>query len=106
MALADLVSDFAQLKILGACRTPFTVKGGGHATNPGFSSTSGVEVALTRFNSTKSMLMMGRSRSGLASIGTKYMRLGVNLVGGRVPGVGVAGLTIGGGRRLPRLDGS
>jgi len=50
---ADLVSGFAQPKILGACRTPFAVKGGGHATNPGFSSTSGVEVALARFNSTK-----------------------------------------------------
>jgi len=53
IAPADPISDFAQLKILGACRTPFAVKGGGHTTNPGFSSTSGVEIALARFNSTK-----------------------------------------------------
>jgi hypothetical protein len=31
-------------------RTPFAVKGGGHATNPGFSSTTGVQIAMTRFN--------------------------------------------------------
>jgi hypothetical protein len=29
---------------------------------------------------------------------------GVNVVGGRVPGVGVAGLTLGGGERLPSSD--
>ncbi|KAI0262279.1 hypothetical protein BGY98DRAFT_940474, partial [Russula aff. rugulosa BPL654] len=38
------------LRILGSTRTPFAVKGGGHAFNPKFSSTSGVQIALSRFN--------------------------------------------------------
>ncbi|KAI9441217.1 FAD-binding domain-containing protein [Lactarius indigo] len=41
------------LRILGSTRTPFAVKGGGHATNPGFSSTKGVQITLVRFNETK-----------------------------------------------------
>lgn len=41
------------LRILGSTRTPFAVKGGGHAYNPGFSSTSGVQISMTRFNSVK-----------------------------------------------------
>ncbi|PBK85340.1 hypothetical protein ARMGADRAFT_1087520 [Armillaria gallica] len=30
-------------------QTPFGVKGGGHATNPRFSSTTGVQIAMTHF---------------------------------------------------------
>ncbi|PBK85365.1 FAD-binding domain-containing protein [Armillaria gallica] len=36
------------LRILGQTRMPFGVKGGGHAFNPGFSSTTGVQIAMTR----------------------------------------------------------
>ncbi|KAI0273287.1 hypothetical protein BGY98DRAFT_1099410 [Russula aff. rugulosa BPL654] len=68
------------LRILGSSRTPFAVKSGGHATNPGFSSTSGVEIAMTRFNEIKALEPTG-----------------VNVIGGRVPGIGVAGLALGGG---------
>ncbi|KAH9990392.1 hypothetical protein BJV77DRAFT_963381 [Russula vinacea] len=47
---AEDVSEI--LRILGSTRTPFAVKGGGHATNPGFSSTTGVQISMTRFNET------------------------------------------------------
>jgi hypothetical protein len=80
------------------------VKGGGHTTNPGFSSTTGVQIAMSRFNNTKV-----NSADGTVEIGAGltwdqvYVALnstGVNVVGGRVPGVGVAGSTLGGGEWL------
>ncbi|KAJ7144824.1 hypothetical protein C8R43DRAFT_953904 [Mycena crocata] len=37
------------LRTVGSYGTPFAVKGGGHATNPGFSSTTGVHISLARF---------------------------------------------------------
>jgi len=109
-APADLLFVFAQLKILGGRKTPFAVKGGGHTGNPGFSSTTGVEIAMSRFNTIKV-----NANDGTVEIGPGltwdqvYKTLGptgVNVVGGRFPSVGVAGLTLGGGRRLPWLDGS
>ncbi|KAI0296919.1 hypothetical protein B0F90DRAFT_1876599 [Multifurca ochricompacta] len=76
-------------------------QGGGHTSNPGFSSTSGVQISMTRFNS----VTVDNATSTVA-IGAGllwddvYKALngtGLNVVGGRVPGVGVAGLTLGGG---------
>ena len=82
-------------------RTPFAVKGGGHATNPGFSSTTGVQIAMTRFNQvvidkTASLVEVG---AGLIwdDVYEKLDGTGLNVVGGRVSGVGVAGFTLGGG---------
>jgi FAD/FMN-containing dehydrogenase len=89
------------LRILGDTRTPFAVKGGGHATNPGFSSTPGVQISMTRFNTTT----VDRTAKTVA-IGAGllwddvYSALdgtGLNVVGGRVRGVGVAGFILGGG---------
>ena len=80
------------------------MKGGGHATNPGFSSTSGIEIAMTRFNETKVNSTCGTVDVGAGlTWGQVYAILeptGVNVVGGRVPGIGVAGLTLGGGESL------
>jgi FAD/FMN-containing dehydrogenase len=82
-------------------RTPFAVKGGGHGTNPGFSSTTGVQIAMTRF----SQVVVDKTAS-LVEVGAGlvwddvYKALdgtGLNVVGGRVSGVGVAGVTLGGG---------
>ncbi len=96
-----LPTSISQLCILGSTRTPFGVKSGGHSMNPGFSSTNGVQIVMTRFNETKV-----NSTSGTVEIGPGltwdqvYDALeptGVNVVGGRVPGVGVAGLALGGG---------
>ena len=80
------------------------MKGGGHATNPGFSSTKGVQIAMSRFNETTVNLTSGTVEIGPGLIWDQvYATLettGVNVVGGRLPGVGVAGLTLGGGECL------
>lgn len=38
----------AQIKTIGSTRSPFAVIAGGHASNPGFSSTPGVLISLVR----------------------------------------------------------
>lgn len=77
------------------------IKGGGHSANPGFSSTEGVHIAMSRFSE-----VVYDSTAQTATIGAGlvwddvYEALephGVNVVGGRVTGVGVAGFTLGGG---------
>ncbi|KAH9054945.1 FAD dependent oxidoreductase, partial [Lactarius vividus] len=89
------------LRILGSTRTPFAVKGGGHAVNPGFSSTSGVQISMTRFSNVEL-----NNATGTVDVGPGvtwdqvYAALnssGLNVIGGRTPTVGVAGLTLGGG---------
>ncbi|KAG6834621.1 hypothetical protein H0H93_008524, partial [Arthromyces matolae] len=82
-------------------RTPFAVKGGGHASNPGFSSTTGVHISMSRFSevtydATSQTAVIG---AGLIwdDVYTALAPYGVNVVGGRVTGVGVAGFTLGGG---------
>ncbi|KDQ56646.1 hypothetical protein JAAARDRAFT_194628 [Jaapia argillacea MUCL 33604] len=89
------------LQILGSTGTPFAVKGGGHASNPGFSSTTGVQIAMYRFSE-----VTYNAETSTADIGTGLIwddvyavlnPLGVNVAGGRVTGVGVAGFTLGGG---------
>ena len=78
------------------------MKGGGHSTNPGFSSTPGVQIALTRLNETKVNSEDGTVHvgSGLTwdQVYTALGSTGVNVIGGRIPGVGVAGFTLGGGK--------
>jgi FAD/FMN-containing dehydrogenase len=80
------------------------VKGGGHIRNPGFSSTKGVEIAMSRFNETKVDFSGGTVEVGAGLTWDQvYVALeptGVNVIGGRIPGVGVAGLTLGGGECL------
>ncbi|KAJ7627287.1 FAD dependent oxidoreductase [Roridomyces roridus] len=91
----------AIIKILGSTNTSFAVKGGGHTANPGFSSTTGVQITMTRFSG-----VTYDAASETATIGTGLVwdsvyealePFGVNVVGGRVSGVGVAGFTLGGG---------
>lgn len=38
------------MKIIASTRTPFAIKSGGHASNPGFSSTTGVHISLVKLN--------------------------------------------------------
>ncbi|KAH9017328.1 FAD-binding domain-containing protein [Lactarius deliciosus] len=89
------------LRILGSTRTPFAVKGGGHAFNPGFSSTIGVQISMTRFSSVE---LNNATCTFEAGSGVTWDQAfaaldpsGLNIVGGRKPTVGVAGLTLGGG---------
>ena len=83
------------------------VKGGGHASNPGFSSTEGVHIAMSKFSD-----VTYNADSNTAEVGSGlvwddvYSALepyAVNVVGGRVTGVGVAGFTLGGGEQLGSL---
>ena len=96
-----LISRDYQLCILRSTRTPFAVKGGGHTPNPGFSSTPGVQISMTRFKDINVDAPAATVEVGAGLTWDQvYVALepyGVIVVGGRVPGVGVAGLTLGGG---------
>ncbi|KAN0139410.1 FAD-binding domain containing protein [Lactarius tabidus] len=90
------------LRILGSTRTPFAVKGGGHAFNAGFSSTTGVQISMTQFNT----ISFNNNATGTVEAGSGVTwdqmhavlnSTGFNVVGGRVPTVGISGLTLGGG---------
>ncbi|KAI0293619.1 FAD-binding domain-containing protein [Multifurca ochricompacta] len=70
------------LRELGATHTPFAVKCSGHTSNPGFSSTRGVHIQMSRFND-----ITVHEKEGT----------GLNVVGGRLNGVGVGGFVVGGG---------
>ncbi|TEB23056.1 FAD-binding domain-containing protein [Coprinellus micaceus] len=89
------------LKIVAKTRTPFAVQGAGHATNRGFSSTEGVHISTQGFtsveyNDTKKTVTFG---AGLTwdKVYEALEPHGVNVAGGRAPGVGVGGLILGGG---------
>ncbi|TFY59432.1 hypothetical protein EVG20_g7793 [Dentipellis fragilis] len=89
------------LRLLGKSRAPFAVKGGGHSPNPGFSATKGVHVSMTRFST---IAYDNASQTVELGAGLTWDRVyehlepfGVNVVGGRVAGVGVAGFLLGGG---------
>lgn len=77
------------------------VKGGGHASNPGFSSTEGVHISLAQFAGVEYDASSELAVVGAGSIwDTVYETLEEHermVVGGRVTGVGVAGFTLGGG---------
>ncbi|KAH8980666.1 FAD-binding domain-containing protein [Lactarius akahatsu] len=86
---------------LGLTRTPFAIKGSGHNANPGFSSTPGVHISMARFRD-----IVLNEEEGTVEIGAGltwtdvYSYLvpeGLNVVGGRMDGVGVSGFTLGGG---------
>jgi FAD/FMN-containing dehydrogenase len=96
------VEDVSEiLRILGSTCTPFGVKGGGHSSNPGFSSTSGVEISMTRFNTLKFNNATGTLDAGSGiTLDQAYAFLnstGFNMIGGRIPTIGISGLTLGGG---------
>ncbi|KAJ7219699.1 FAD-binding domain-containing protein [Mycena haematopus] len=89
------------LKTVSATKTPFAVKGGGHASNVGFSSTTGVHISLAQFNYTRldaaAQTVAIGAGSKWISVYTELDGTGFNVVGGRNPAVGVAGFTLGGG---------
>ncbi|KAF8915512.1 hypothetical protein CPB85DRAFT_1217667 [Mucidula mucida] len=89
------------LEILDTTRTPFAVKGGGHSMNPGFSSTPGVQIAMYRFSeinydATAQTVTVGTGMTW-EDVYAALDPYGVTVVGGRVPGPGVAGFSLGGG---------
>ncbi|KAJ3518855.1 hypothetical protein NMY22_g13470 [Coprinellus aureogranulatus] len=89
------------LTIVGDTRTPFAVQGGGHTRNPGFSSTIGVHISMNGF---RSIRYDPTSQTAEIGAGLRWQEVyaelepyGVSVVGGRVPGPGVSGFTLGGG---------
>ncbi|KAI5886875.1 FAD-binding domain-containing protein [Schizophyllum commune H4-8] len=89
------------LRVLDQTRTPFAVKGGGHSMNVGFSSTTGVQIAMTRFSEVTYDEETETAVVGAGLIWDDVYAaldpLGRGVVGGRVPGIGVAGFILGGG---------
>ncbi|PMD33149.1 FAD-binding domain-containing protein [Hyaloscypha variabilis F] len=89
------------IKIIGNTRTPFAIKSGGHASNPGFSSTPGVFISLVRLNEVTLSSDKSTVEIGTGNVWTDvYAALDgtdVNVVGGRVTGPGVGGFSLGGG---------
>ncbi|CAE6490275.1 hypothetical protein RSOLAG22IIIB_08836 [Rhizoctonia solani] len=96
------------LQIVAKTSTPFGIRSGGHATNAGFSSTPGVQIALFKFSGVKYNKAPAAADGSVGTVeygsglvwDDVYAALepyGVNVVGGRVTGVGVGGFTLGGG---------
>ncbi|KAF9460196.1 hypothetical protein BDZ94DRAFT_1324266 [Collybia nuda] len=89
------------LRTVSSTRTPFAVEGGGHASNPGFSSTEGVHISMSRFSEVTYDADTQTAVVGAGLIWDDvYAALaphGVNVLGGRVTGVGVSGFMLGGG---------
>ena len=76
--------------------------------NAGFSSSPGVQIAMSRFNmidydadTQTAVLGAGLVWDDAYAALVPY---GVNVVGGRVAGIGIAGLTLGGGRSAGDLQ--
>ncbi|KAM0791645.1 hypothetical protein ACM66B_006081 [Microbotryomycetes sp. NB124-2] len=96
------------IKQLGSKRIPFAVSCGGHASNPGFSSTKGVHMTLNglTLDGTNSMKLNADKTELTYTPGHvwddlyKFMLAnapGRQIVGGRVSGVGVGGFVVAGG---------
>ncbi|THU83073.1 FAD-binding domain-containing protein [Dendrothele bispora CBS 962.96] len=89
------------LQILANDRTKFAVKSGGHNLNPGFSSTSGVQISMSRFNQLKYNPQTSTVEVGSGMIWDDvYNQLqahNVSVVGARAPGIGVGGFIVAGG---------
>ncbi|KAL2274187.1 hypothetical protein FJTKL_03591 [Diaporthe vaccinii] len=89
------------IRIIARSQTPFALKSGGHASNPGHSSTTGVHISFARMKQVnlsedKSTVELGMGLTW-ADAYKELSKDGVNVVGGRVSGPGVGGLTLGGG---------
>ncbi|KAI0725450.1 hypothetical protein C8Q72DRAFT_852096 [Fomitopsis betulina] len=87
------------IKIVGSTRTPFA--SGGHNTNPGFSSTAGIQIALTRLDS---ISIDSASQTATFGPGLIYDELyaaleehNVIVLGSRSTSIGVGGFILGGG---------
>ncbi|KAH6612288.1 hypothetical protein B0J18DRAFT_452588 [Chaetomium sp. MPI-SDFR-AT-0129] len=89
------------LQLISRTRTPFAVISGGHSTNKGFSSTEGVHIRLKGLDQ---VVLAGDLKTVELGFGQRWTDVysalqdsGVNVVGGRVPGPGVGGFSLGGG---------
>ena len=64
----------AVMKIVASTRTPFAVKSGGHASNPGFSSTTGVHISLAKLT----QIILSEDKTtielGMGNVGFPYSK--------------------------------
>ena len=106
----SILANFSssQLCILGSTRTRFAVKGGGHTYNLGFSSTPGVQIAMARFKDIKVNPAAATVEVGAGltwdQVYAALQPYNLTVAGGRTPGIGVAGLTLGGGESVLSYD--
>lgn len=89
------------IKTIGSQRLSFAVSSGKHASNKGFSSTTGIQISMKGFqhvnlSADKSYVDIG-SGNIWDNVYAALQGTGVNIVGGRVTGVGVGGFISGGG---------
>ena len=88
------------MKYIGQHKIPFAVSSGRHASNVGFSSTTGIQINLKGFQNVT--LAADKSYADIGSgnvwdnVYAGLQGSGVNIVGGRVSGVGVGGFIAGG----------
>ncbi|KAI0275514.1 hypothetical protein BGY98DRAFT_992388 [Russula aff. rugulosa BPL654] len=101
------VEDLSMImNVLAITKVPFAVKGGGHATNPKFSSTTGIQISMARFNRISKYVPGASSRDVEAGclfdeVYRAIVPTGQNIVGGSaIAGVGIAGWLLGGGYSL------
>ncbi|KAG8724004.1 hypothetical protein FRC09_000812 [Ceratobasidium sp. 395] len=103
-----IAKNVSGLQIVAKTSTPFGIRSGGHATNPGFSSTPGVQIALFKLSEVTyhAAPLSADGSVGAVDIGSGliwddvYAALepyNVTVVGGRATGIGVGGFTLGGG---------
>ncbi|KAI3616290.1 putative fad dependent oxidoreductase [Moniliophthora roreri] len=88
----DDVGTILRIVSSGDTQSPFAVKGAGHTGNVGFSSTTGVQISMSRFNGVEYDESSSTVKIGAGQIWSDVYTLlapsGVSVVGGRVPGVG------------------
>ncbi|KAG6371882.1 hypothetical protein JVT61DRAFT_8884 [Boletus reticuloceps] len=95
--------DLAKIvEAIAATHVKFAVKCGGHSTNPGFSSTTGIQIYLSRLNHIDIDKANKLVRVGSGCLFEELYQaldsLDLNIVGGSgLAGVGVAGWMLGGG---------
>ncbi|CAO1620321.1 unnamed protein product [Jaminaea pallidilutea] len=91
----------AVLKVIGDRRISFAVTSGGHTGNPTFSSTNGILISMKGFQQVELSKDKKTVDIGPGNIWDNVYQVlagtGVNVVGGRVSGVGVGGFLTGGG---------
>ncbi|CAF0832065.1 unnamed protein product [Rotaria sordida] len=89
------------IKIIRQGQVQFAIKGGGHAMNPGFSSTTGIHIAMRRFDTITYHPNNQTVDVGPGLVWDDVYRAlapyNVTVIGGRFSSVGVAGLILGGG---------
>lgn len=89
------------MKIIGKERLPFAIRGGGHASNPEFSSTRGIQISMRRlstitYHREQQTVDLGAGLTwGRVYTALEHHNVTVN--GGRHDSVGVAGIILGGG---------